>query len=63
MNNTTAQNSINKIKNAEAQRAWQAMSPAEREAKKLADLKAYAALIETDNLAHAWNVKKGLSQM
>jgi len=63
MKNITAQNVLNKIKNAEAQRAWQAMSPAEREAKKLADLKAYAASIGTDNLAHAWNVKKGLSQI
>jgi len=63
MKNTTAQNALNKIKNAEAQRAWQAMSLAEREAKKLADLKAYAAWIKTDNLAHAWNVKNGLSQM
>jgi len=63
MKNTTAQKTLNKIKNAEAQRAWQAMSPAEREAKKLADLKSYAVWIGTDNLAHAWNVKNGLSQM
>jgi len=63
MKNTTAQKTLNKIKNAEAQRAWQAMSPAEREAKKLAGLKAYAVWIGTDNLAHAWNVKNGLSRM